>query len=490
VVDARSPVTIIGCRSATVALPLMLLLSACSVFGEEQDAASQRSLQERGHPNLAAKDDTKTKAIPIKHIVFIVKENRSFDNYFGRYPGADGADEGLTSTGERVELSVATDVVTPDLGHGFNAGMIAINGGRMDQFDLVENGASLEGYSSFTRAGIPAYWSYADHFVLGDRTFTSLYGPTIPAHMYNIAAQSNRITTNKQPVNFDEGVFAGGETKEGGYCDDRTERVYRFRKLSEGDERTVLDLEEQGRPDDVVPYFERIWPCFDVPVLQDELNEAGVSWRYYESGGFFNVLTAIKHIRYSEYWGPNVVDRKRFHPDIIKERLPAVSWVQPGPGYNEHPGGPSVCEGENWTVRHVNALMRSKYWPTTAIFIVWDDFGGFYDHVKPPHYDVMGPGPRTPLLIISPWAKEGSVDSTTYEPSSVLKFIETVFDLHCLTSRDCRSHNMLKAFDFSQPAEPKARKLILERRDCSGLPEEVAAAYDERGGDAFRALGD
>lgn len=475
-------------KAVLIPLLVVLILTACSVFENDDDAADGRGLQSRRHPNVSKKNGARD--IPIKHIVFIVKENRTFDNYFARYPGADGAKTGLTSTGERVKLSVAIDVLTPDLGHGFDAGVVAINGGRMDQFDLVENGESLEGYSSFTRAGIPNYWAYADHFVLGDRTFTSMYGPTVPAHLYNIAGQANQITTNKQPIDFDGGVFAGGRTEEGGYCDDRTERVHRFRDLSKKEKDAVMDIEEDAEPYDLVPYFERIWPCFEVPVIQDRLNEAGVSWRYYEAGGFFNVLTAIKHIRFSKYWGPNVVERQRFMSDIRNERLAEVSWVQPGPGYNEHPGGPSVCEGENWTVRHVNAIMRSKYWPDTAIFLIWDDFGGFYDHVKPPHYDIMGPGPRTPLLVISPWAKEGYIDSTTYEASSVLTFIETVFDLDCLTQRDCRSHNMLNAFDFSQPADPEGRKLILKQRDCSGLPEAVADEYEEHGGDAFKALGD
>ena len=121
--------------------------------------------------------------------------------------------------------------------------------------------------------------------------------------------------------------------------------------------------------------------------------------------------------------------------------------------------------------------------------MVWDDFGGFYDHVPPPHYDIMGLGPRSPMLVISPWAKEGYVDSTEYEFSSVVKFIETVFDLPCMTKRDCQADNMLGAFDFDQPANPEARKLILEERDCD-LPPEIEQKYEELGGDAFYDAGD
>jgi phospholipase C len=125
-----------------------------------------------------------------------------------------------------------------------------------------------------------------------------------------------------------------------------------------------------------------------------------------------------------------------------------------------------------------------------VVFLTWDDFGGFYDHVPPPHFDEMGLGPRVPLLVISPWAKQGYVDSTTYELSSPLKFIETVFGLDCMTERDCGSHNMMQAFDFDQEASPEDRKLILEERECTGLPAKVEEVYNDKGSNAFKALGD
>jgi phospholipase C len=157
--------------------------------------------------------------------------------------------------------------------------------------------------------------------------------------------------------------------------------------------------------------------------------------------------------------------------DIRRERLAEVSWFIPPIGFNDHPGlYSSVCRGENWLVRQVNGIMRSKYWKETAIVITWDDFGGFYDHVPPPHYDEMGLGPRVPLLIVSPWARRGYIDSTTYEFSSVLKFIETLFDLPSLTERDRSADDMLGAFDFETTPDFQARKLILEPRDCPPLP--------------------
>jgi phospholipase C len=149
-----------------------------------------------------------------------------------------------------------------------------------------------------------------------------------------------------------------------------------------------------------------------------------------------------------------------------------VSWLIPPESYNEHPGlGVSVCAGENWTVQQVNAVMRSPYWKDTVIVVVWDDFGGFYDHVVPPQYDIMGLGPRTPALIISPWtragssAEGGSIDHTTYEFSSVLRFVEGLFGLAHLTRRDATADPLTGALDFASP--PRTDPLILtERHDC------------------------
>ena len=416
---------------------------------------------------------------PIKHIVYIVKENRSYDNYFGRYPRGDGATRGKVGN-RTVPLKVAPDAFKPDLGHAFFDGILSINGGKMNGFDKVTNGETLKGYQAFTRAGMPSYWAYADHFVLGDRMFTSMYGPTFPAHLYTIGAQSKRIVTNKNEL-----------STVGGYCDDRGETVYRFTDLSDKERKQVMRAEKQANVDIIGNYWESIEACFEMRSLPDILNKRGISWRFYEDAqAWMNPILAIKHLRYSKYWGPNVVPPDRFVQDVKRGRLPAVSWLHPPPAYKEHPGGGSVCYGENWTVEQLNALMRSKYWKSTAVFLTWDDFGGLYDHVPPPHYDIMGLGPRAPLLIISPWAKEGYVDHTTYEFSSVLKFIEADFDLPSMTARDKRASNMYNAFDFANKPDFKARKLVRKERDCTNLPQGIAARYQNDGAYAFKELGD
>ena len=480
-------------RRRSVALLALLIVALVglrvTLFSDDGAGDGTQASAPGLQPSGPAKEDVESspgdegvpKDIPIKHIIFIVKENRTFDNYFARYPGAEGTDTGKTSTGETVELSEATDVLIPDLGHSFFDGINAINGGRMDGFDLVFNGESLNGYSSFKREGIPNYWAYADNFVLGDHMFSSMYGPTLPEHLYTVGAQAANVTGNKLETD-----------SPGGYCDDPGETTYRFADpITSREEEIIMEAEERADTDRVGDFWERVRACFDFEVLPDQLIEEGIPWKYYaDDGSWMNALLAIEHIFESKYWGPNVVPEEELLDDIEEERLAKISWVVPGPGFNEHAGGPSVCMGENWTVQHVNAIMRSKYWKSTAIFLTWDDFGGFYDHVPPPHYDIMGLGPRVPLLIISPWAKEGYVDSTEYEFSSVLKFMETVFGLDCMTERDCQASNMLDAFDFEQEPDPKGRKLILEERECSGLPQKVSEEYRKHGSDAFYALGD
>jgi phospholipase C len=444
----------------TLAMVLMAL-TACDQDRGTSRPPSSASKNESTHKQEGS-DKKSSDVIPIEHVVFIIKENRTFDHYFGRYPGADGATTGELSTGETVPLAQAPDVMGHDLGHGFFDGLVAINGGRMDSFDRIMNGELMTGYTQFNRRTLPAYWSYADNFVLGDRMFSSMYGPTFPEHLYTVAAQSGRVTGNK---------LNRGEKIPGGYCDDLSERVHRFIRLSRRETKSVMKAEELVDLDRVDDYWKQVPPCFDFKVLPDVLSENDISWRYYGNAGYYSALLAIRHIRFSKHWGTDVVRNERFMSDIKNERLREVSWVLPGVGHDEHPGsGPthSVCRGENWTVQHLNAIMRSKYWDNTVVIITWDDFGGFYDHVRPPHYDVMGLGPRVPLLIISPWAKEGYIDHTTYEFSSVLKFIESLHDLDPLTARDRRANDMMGAFDFAATPDPEDRKLFLKQRSCLG----------------------
>jgi phospholipase C len=143
--------------------------------------------------------------------------------------------------------------------------------------------------------------------------------------------------------------------------------------------------------------------------------------------------------------------------------VPLTRALDENPDVEHHPPG-SICAGENWAVRSINAVMRSEVWESTVIVLTWDDFGGFYDHVAPPHLDLFGLGPRVPAIVISPWAKPGFIEHETLEFSSVLRLIETVFDLPTLGPRDAMTSDMLTSLDFEQEPNPP---LVLEERDCS-----------------------
>jgi len=391
-------------------------------------------------------------------VVFIVKENRTFDHLFGRFPGADGATTGLTCDGNKVPLGRAT-YSGPGASHSFSAGIVAINGGRMNCFDRVPDGARLQGYVQFRPEQIPNYWTYAERFVLADRFFSSSYGPTWVEHMWIVAAQADRYTDNQRPLLGQ----AGNDGVLGGYCDDRSERVFSFPRFTQSEQEEVFDLEEAGDGPAVADRFIERWPCHDVRTLPDLLERGNISWRYYTTDSpYYQALKAIPHIRYGPMWR-KVVDSSRFVPDVRAGRLPQVSWVIPPTPESDHPGYGDLCSGENWTVRTINALMKSPSWDRTAIVLTWDDFGGFYDHVAPPHLDIYGLGPRVPALIISPWSRPGLVYHETTEFSSVLRLIERVFGLPALTERDRDADDLLGAFDFEQEPLPP---MVLRERDC------------------------
>ena len=421
--------------------------------------------------------------MPIEHVVFIVKENRSFNNYFATYPGAEGAteggtikcDEGGCEDGPVVQLTKGSDVYPHDLTHCFRCGLTAINDGKMNGFNRMngpipqsENadlyGADLTGYTYLEREEIPNYWAYADRFVLADHFFTPMYGPTLPEHLYAIAAQSNYIVDNKSTTDH-----------EGSYCDDPTEYATRFvPREARANEERIMELERRitvngDNTYELAKYWGSIRLCFDIPVLPDQLEDEGISWKYYATeNAWMNVMQMIRHVRYGSMWG-KVQEPDHFVQDVRRGDMPQVSWIIPPESYNEHPGeGKSTCAGENWTVNQVNTVMKSEFWRSTLIVVVWDDFGGFYDPVVPPQYDVMGLGPRTPALIISPYTRQGDtpqggyVDETVYEFSSVLAFIERLFDLEPMTDRDAQADPLSGALDF---ANPNFDKLVLPLRD-------------------------
>ncbi len=447
-------------RSIALIAVLALVLAACQP--SQSHPASSRSVGISQQPTsagatvpatllatLASASKIAKARGKIKHIVFLIKENHTFDSMFGTFPGADGATTGVTCDGTTVPLATASDR-PPDILHSFLAGIEAIDGGKMDCFDP-------HGYVQYHREQIPSYWAYASHFTLADHFFSSIYGPTGIEHLWTFAAQSDRFVDHERRQG---GQFGTGAPRQ--FCGDPSEQALSFKQLTPAQTSEVFSLEEHRDTANQIPSYWRFrWPCIDARVLPELLNARGISWREYRGHNVFvKPLAMIRRVRFSSMW-KNVVSSSDFLKDL-NGNLPAVSWLTPPEFLSDHPAR-SICEGENWTVRFLNALMRSKEWKSTAVVLTWDDFGGFYDHVPAPHLDLYGLGPRVPAIIISPWSRPGFVLHDPLEFASVLKLIETIFRLPSLTSRDRNSGDMLDAFDFAQKPNPP---LILPQRDC------------------------
>jgi phospholipase C len=377
----------------------------------------------------------------ITQVVFIIKENRTFDNYFGTFPGANGATSGKLSTGQTIPLGHTPDRTPFDMAHSYQAVVLAIDGGRMDKFDLIANGGkpAYLSYTQMQQSDIPNYFALAHYFTLSDNMFSSLTGPSFPNHLYTVAAESGGA------INNPKGTAAFKNSRWGCDADDTT---------------TVDVMDKNGL---ITTQF----PCFDFQTLADRLQNTGLTWKYYapvqgQPGYVWSALDAIAHIRNTSLWTSNVVPPAQFALDAAKGKLPNVSWVVVPFSQSEHPPA-SSCVGENETVEQLDAVMKGPQWDSTAVFLTWDDFGGFYDHVPPPKFDQFGLGIRVPLLIISPYAKPKHISHTLYEFSSLLKFVETRWGLLALTERDEAANDMLDSFDFDQT--PRA-PLALQQRVC------------------------
>jgi phospholipase C len=391
---------------------------------------------------------------PLKHVVVIVKENHTFDNYFGSFPGALGTSTCKLSDGGTVTPPQAPDSTPRDLCHEHSCALQDWNDGGMNGWDLTdassENGDNLA-YAQYGETGIPNYWAYAKAFTLGDHFFADVLGPSFPGHMFVLAAQAHWATDNPPVSNIaapywgcDQPDAATVETLTSGTC-------------------TTAD----------------IFPCFDIPSVPDVL-PSGVDWKFYGSNFYvlpeiWSMFDGIRKVRFGPTWATNVVNVSEFDKDVTAGTLPAVTWLVDQDLADEHPGVGGVCTGENWTVDRINGIMKSPLWASTAIIFTMDDFGGWYDHVPPPRQYGCDPqhpyglGFRLPLIIISPYAKPGFIFSEQAEQASIPRFIERVFGAtQTLTdldpaAQDKQANDLLDAFDFTQTPLPP---LVLQDRTC------------------------
>lgn len=390
---------------------------------------------------------------PIKHIIVIVKENHTFDNYFGTFPGAEGTPTYQLSDGGTGTCGRAPDNTLRDMDHSHAAGVTDWNGGAMNGWDLVPGTSTLGdqlAYKQYREADIPNYWAYARTFTLADHFFSQMIGPSFPGHLAVLAAQAGWATGN--PDTTLTHPYWG--------CDQPA--------------ATRISVENPTTCQE-----DRVFPCFDIPTVPDVL-PAGTTWKFYGSNFYalseiWSMFDAVRNIRYSPQWA-NIVHTDQFDRDIDMGQLPQVSWLVNQDLADEHPQVGGVCVGENWTVQKINKVMNSPYWQDTAILFTMDDFGGWYDHVPPPRRygcapdtNPYGLGFRLPLIVISPYAKPGFIFREVAEHASIPRFIEkimgatqTLSDLDP-AAQDGQANDLMNAFDFTQQPLPP---LVLQTRSC------------------------
>jgi phospholipase C len=413
----------------------------------------------------------------IRHVVVIMQENRSFDSYFGTYPGADGIPKGVCvpDPAKRDCQRPYHDTADRNAGgpHDHLDAIRDIAGGRMDGFikqarqgrhlscvahvdaptcSLAPQSPDVMGYHDARE--IPNYWAYARHFVLQDHMFQSDTSWSLPAHLFLVSGWSAKcakrgVASSCTPAVQAPGSPPGEAQNTTGAIPDYawTDVTYLLHKdhvswryfVAKGDQPDCADNE-----------------MFCAPVPQDS-----------KTPGIWNPLPWFDTVR-QDHQLANVAPMAGFFDDAKEGDLPAVSWLTPAQAVSDHPPA-LITAGQAYVTAAINAVMESKDWSSTAIFLAWDDWGGFYDHVKPPTVDAQGYGLRVPALVISPYARHGYIDHQVLSFDAYLKFIEDDF-LHgqrldpATDGRpdprpDVRENqkilgNLLSDFDFAQSPRP------------------------------------
>ncbi len=400
----------------------------------------------------------------IAHVVVIVQENRSFDYLFHAFPGADTVDSGF-GHGKKYVLRPWGLQQPLDINHSHVQFLEDYNRGRNDGFDL-EFRAFVPGcsypqnhptcwefytsakrlqlaFSYAPRAQVAPYWAMAQRYALADQAFASNNGPSYTAHQYLVAGQARHVA--ELPSKTPWGCDAPPDT---------ITYVLKYGSTKPPVFSPSTGVEHRGP-----------LPCFQYRSAADLLDDAGISWAYYapevlDEGGIWSAFDAIWPVRFGPDWARNVKSPEtRIFNDLQAGKLPQVSWVVPAYVNSDHAGSRSAT-GPQWVASIVNAIGESKYWNDTAIVVVWDEWGGWYDHVVPPQLKdpstgaYEGLGYRIPLIVISPYAKTGYVSHRRHEIASSLHFIETTFGLPSLGLADARADDLHDMFDFARKPAP------------------------------------
>jgi phospholipase C len=443
-------------------------------------------------PNAAVGPDALPIALPptvtahgkITHVVVIMQENRSFDDMFSGFPGADTVTFGY-GHGVKYPLAPVSLASIYDINHSHTQFIEDYDGGRADGFDREVRGydtwlprcsdnaqnipscwrtlgppAQRLAYGYVPRSESAPYWTLAREYALGDRTFQSNNGPSYPSHQYMIAGQSEHVDENPDSTPW------GCDGPSSNYTD-----VLKYGKLVPPPVFTAhTGVDEVGPP-----------PCFSYHTAATLLDAKHVAWAYYapaigQNGSIWSAFDAIWPVHYSADWQRVESPETRIFSDIDNGRLQPVSWVIPSYANSDHAGNQSAT-GPQWVATVVNAIGKSKYWDSTAIVILWDDWGGWYDHVIPPQYPnpqtgaYEGLGFRVPLIVVSPYAKRGYVSHVQHEIASSLHLIEKTFGLGNLGQADVRADALDDMFDFSQtPTRFKPIPTTMSERDFERQP--------------------
>ena len=371
----------------------------------------------------------------IKHIIVLIQENRTVDNLFNGLPGADTVQSGKTHTGATVPLAPTPFEGAFDPDHEHAAWVSDYDNGKMDGFDIPATtpaGPPNYNYGYVPQAETVPYFTLAKNFTFADRNFAAETGPSYPGHQYLIAGQSNYAIGNPDDPFLRWSCDAAAGT-------------------------TTPTLQADGTVNPNGPF-----PCYDYQTMADLLDQKQISWRYYTEieeknfGAGVQPYGAIRHIRYGPDWANVVAPQTNIFADIQNGTLAQVSWLNPPLVASDH-AQQATNFGPDWIGNIVNAVGTSKYWNDTVVLVVWDDWGGWYDHVAPPQLDRMGLSFRVPLLVISPYAKHGYVSHVQHEPGSILKLMEETFGLGSLGTTDVRADDLGDCFDFTQTPAPLAQ---------------------------------
>jgi phospholipase C len=429
---------VIGIRKAAVALVAAGVATAVLLAGA-------------GSPATARLARSPVGSSPIEHVVVIYQENHSFDNVLGPFcvttGRCDGASSGQTSDGRTIPLTPALDVVAR-VEHDVYSQQLAINGGLMNGFDLVGGCEEFLGfvcYSAYKHAMIPNLWTLASTYAVSDRTFQTETISSWAAHLELVAATADGFTGDN-PVKA-KGVTLG----KGWGCD--SNRVTYWKDPLTGQ----VSKQPSCVPDQLGNGPFRPSPVAYVPTILGELDAAALSWKLYASKnppgqprkkanpyGWAICPTFAECI-----YGPqaaNMVETDQILTDAAAGQLPNFSIVLPDQRRSQH-NSDSMIKGDNWIGKVVSAIQADAAdWPSTAIFITYDDCGCFYDHVPPP----PGLGLRVPMVVVSPYAIQGT-DSTNASLASLLAFTEHAFGLAPLTEVDGNAYDYAGSFDYGAP---------------------------------------